>query len=91
MCLTLFHPYVIGPKGVLCVEVGWKAWLTDNSAVRYGLCVPCQKRAIPYFRGGLQRNDLTYHHLQRTALGSVSCRKPHQHVIITLEDSLMSS
>lgn len=72
MSLALFHPHVIGPKGVLCVKVDWKAWLADNSAVRYGLCIPCQKRAIGRFSGRPQKNDLTYNHLQGTALRRVS-------------------
>lgn len=45
MSLTLFHPYVIGPIGELCVKMGWKARLTDKSAVRDGLHGPCQNRA----------------------------------------------
>lgn len=85
MSLTLFHPNVIGPKGVLCVKMGRKVWLTDNGAVRYRLHFPYQKRSDAYFQGGLQRNDPTYHYLQRTALGRVSWQNPHQQVANTPE------
>lgn len=85
MSLTLFHPYVIGPKGVLCVKMGWKVWLTDNGAVRYGLRLPCQKGSIACFEAILQEKDPTYHHLQCIALGRVSWQNPHQHMVMTPE------
>lgn len=83
MSLTLFHPNVIGPKDVLCVKIGREIWLTDNGAVRNRLRLPCQKPSIAYLKSALQRNDATYHYLQRTALGRVSWQIPHQRMVIT--------
>lgn len=58
MSLALFHPYVIGPKGVLCVKMGLKVWLTDNGAVRYRLRLPCQKRSTFSGRTAEERPDI---------------------------------